>query len=736
MNLLTMLRSAIPLTRVNSLGTAAVLALTLAAAPGALAQDTDTLPTRVARLSNLSGEIYLATQENSEDWSPVQLNYPVTSGDNLWAAQGARAEVEFGGSQVRISSSTNVNVANLDERNMELFVAQGSIIVRLSILDAGDSAVIDTPTTQVVLVRPGLYRIDVSPDQQQTTLTVRAGEATAQVTAGLQQVLPGMSADIANGPTTVADFSAAYPFDAFDTWSAERERYFRQGGNTTYVSQEMVGYADLARYGAWQSNPDYGNVWYPSNVAPGWAPYSDGYWTTVSGFGLTWVDRAPWGYAPFHYGRWTHIRGRWGWLPGTYVARPVWAPALVAWTGGEVSIGVSGGAVYGWVPLGWSEPYRPWWNGCGASCWDRYNRPYHVDERDHDRYRDHAPPPERYANWHVPGAVSAVAGANLIARKPYAGNERIMALTGSQLPAAHVADSAPPIAKPSPGRIPTVRPGARGTPPPASTFYTTSKPAQMGLQHRDKGRLQGGKPSASQTILNATGIPAKPNAQAPNNRADRGPGSSRSAQVPLAQPNARDNAEGRTSAPPASNAGRAGRSPRAATPNNAATPGVVTPPPPNNVAPSSEGNARRRVQTEPGANAISPRKDAESKANNKPPLNQAERAVTPPPPRLQQPEARVVNPTPRIEPPEPAAVNQPPRVRSEQRVPPQQGIRMPPPPPPVAARSPASTNVAPQQATPKPNAARAAKANEERDGRRGERDNNNDNNNKEKDKQQ
>ena len=56
-------------------------------------------------------------------------------------------------------------------------------------------------------------------------------------------------------------------------------------------------------------------VWYP-NVYPGWAPYREGHWAWVEPWGWTWVDDAPWGFAPFHYGRWVNVGGRWGWVPG------------------------------------------------------------------------------------------------------------------------------------------------------------------------------------------------------------------------------------------------------------------------------------------------------------------------------------------------------------------------------------------------------------------------------------
>ena len=113
--------------------------------------------------------------------------------------------------------------------------------------------------------------------------------------------------------------------------------------------------------------PTYGSVWVPTAVQPGWAPYSTGSWMHDPSYGWTWVDTAPWGWAPYHYGRWVFVNGFWAWAPGPVVARPVYAPALVAFFGGpSVGVGVSiGGPVVGWVALGWGEPFVPWWGRTG-----------------------------------------------------------------------------------------------------------------------------------------------------------------------------------------------------------------------------------------------------------------------------------------------------------------------------------------------------------------------------------
>ena len=106
----------------------------------------------------------------------------------------------------------------------------------------------------------------------------------------------------------------------------------------------------------------YGNVWYPSRVAADWAPYRDGHWAWVDPWGWTWVDDAPWGFAVSHYGRWTNLRGTWGWVPGPVRSRAYYAPALVAFVGGDnFRLTISGGNVGGiaWFPLGPREVYRP-----------------------------------------------------------------------------------------------------------------------------------------------------------------------------------------------------------------------------------------------------------------------------------------------------------------------------------------------------------------------------------------
>src|SRR4029077_7518662 len=70
----------------------------------------------------------------------------------------------------------------------------------------------------------------------------------------------------------------------------------------------------------------------------------------------------PWGFAPFHYGRWAFVGGGWGWCPGPVFARPFYGPAFVGFVGGGFGFGFGGGfgGGIGWFPLGFREPFHPW----------------------------------------------------------------------------------------------------------------------------------------------------------------------------------------------------------------------------------------------------------------------------------------------------------------------------------------------------------------------------------------
>ena len=65
--------------------------------------------------------------------------------------------------------------------------------------------------------------------------------------------------------------------------------------------------------------------------------------------------------------------GYWGWCPGPIYARPFYAPAFVGFVGGfGFGFGFGFGGGVGWFPLGWGEPFHPWYH-CGPGYWHNVN---------------------------------------------------------------------------------------------------------------------------------------------------------------------------------------------------------------------------------------------------------------------------------------------------------------------------------------------------------------------------
>ena len=214
----------------------------------------------------------------------------------------------------------------------------------------------------LALLLPGLTQCDPADEGPPP--------ATA-ATPGIAAVDPGARADVPSaplqqpGPPTAdppvppsppsappgapANDSTRYASDEYDV-GADTDT-----GPDAYDDNDPSALNDfrqaLAPYGAWVDDPTYGTIWVPSPEAVGadFTPYvSAGHW--VYGDDYVWASDYPWGWAPFHYGRWVAIEGRgWSWIPGREY-RGAW----VAWSVDDAY------SYVGWAPLG---PSFVWFGG-------------------------------------------------------------------------------------------------------------------------------------------------------------------------------------------------------------------------------------------------------------------------------------------------------------------------------------------------------------------------------------
>lgn len=320
----------------------------------------DDPPGRVGQISDLQGQAWLFDVERWE-WLPAERNRPLTTGDRLAIAPGGRAVVRIGSTTVRLDGGSELEMRQLDDQRIVLVLHNGTIALKVTSSEVAAETELTTPEARFQPRQPGHYRLDR-----------RDGKIHATTWNGeLGVVGPDFGVLIGKGQrielrqelsSVVRSAMLASERDAFFDWVARDVQGEPRSVAAQYVSPEMTGWEDLDRYGNWESNPDYGALWVPSAVAADWAPYRKGRWAWVRPWGWTWMDEAPWGFAPFHYGRWTMVGGRWAWSPGQRVQRPVYAPALVTWTNGSsvnLSVRIGSAPTGGWAPLAPREPYRP-----------------------------------------------------------------------------------------------------------------------------------------------------------------------------------------------------------------------------------------------------------------------------------------------------------------------------------------------------------------------------------------
>jgi hypothetical protein len=380
-------------------------------------------PGRVGRLAEATGAVWLFSPSTGE-WVTAPLNRPITTADRLSTDPGARAVLRIGSTVLRLDGASELEFVTVDDDRIRVQLHAGSVALRVRNPEKISEIELLSAEGRFALQRAGRYRMDRA--DAATSVTVWSGQGIFEGRGSAQTLFARQRGDFWLDPRLGPNlqYSLVDPMlDAFSGWVASRDLQDDRLASARYVSPEMTGVEDLDLHGRWEETADYGAVWVPRGVPPGWAPYRFGRWAWVSPWGWTWIDDAPWGFAPFHYGRWVWYRDAWGWTPGRWVARPVYAPALVAWIGGShFGVGVQIGAAppVGWFPLAPFEPFVPWY-GVSPRYVQGINSGHvtQVDPRlwqSPDTFVGRFP----YANRFREPAVTVVPGGTLVGRQPVA----------------------------------------------------------------------------------------------------------------------------------------------------------------------------------------------------------------------------------------------------------------------------------------------------------------------------
>jgi hypothetical protein len=319
------------------------------------------VPGRVARLSLIEGDVSIAPA-GTEELAEAVLNRPLTSGDRVLVDSDGRAELQIGNATIYLDGGSGLSLVELSDGTLRASLTEGTAVIRVRRKQAEEIIEVATPNSSVELLRPGEYSVAVDPDGRLTQVRTRSGEAKVYGSEGQKPYLlrAKQQGEFTGTEKLTARITALSERTAIESFANDRERRDLESRSSKYVSRDVIGYEDLDEDGEWIEEPEYGSVWRPRYVDSGWAPYRYGRWAFIAPWGWTWIDQARWGFAPFHYGRWAYLRSHWCWVPGPRRFRPIYAPALVGWTGrSTVSVSFAFGSGVGWFPLAPREIFVP-----------------------------------------------------------------------------------------------------------------------------------------------------------------------------------------------------------------------------------------------------------------------------------------------------------------------------------------------------------------------------------------
>ncbi len=265
------------------------------------------------RVSAVAGQV---EYRSAGEGSAALVNEPAATGTGLRTAQDAETELRAPGARIALAPSSTLQILRLDSNILQIAVLDGRVGLHLAA--ASQTVEIDLPQGGVWLEAPGDY--DIFAGDARTPAVVQVFAGKARLGGGLDD----------SHIVTAAD-------DWFSDW-------WRSRSDAADLSNpplpKIAGARALAEAGRWEHDSALGEVWYPSDVAADWTPYRDGAWRFLAPWGWTWIDNAPWGFAPAHYGRWARVGDRWGWAPGDQIAAADYNPAQVAFLG-TAGIGLS-----------------------------------------------------------------------------------------------------------------------------------------------------------------------------------------------------------------------------------------------------------------------------------------------------------------------------------------------------------------------------------------------------------
>ena len=173
-----------------------------------LGTSTVALADYLGQMDYVEGSAYLFVPQMGQ-WQPIGPGTPITSGNSLSTGPQSQAEIQLGLATLRLGQQSQIDVIRLDPSAVQIQVDQGATALYLQGQPPPGGLVVVTPLGQALLMRPGVYHIDVAfapPGTRPGYAEIGVLDGDAQVMAGpgMMRLLPGQKAVFAGQPTTLS----------------------------------------------------------------------------------------------------------------------------------------------------------------------------------------------------------------------------------------------------------------------------------------------------------------------------------------------------------------------------------------------------------------------------------------------------------------------------------------------------------------------------------------------------
>lgn len=291
----------------------AVLGLTLSAAVAVNAQNREkfVISAKAGGVNAISGRAEVRSTPGA-DWQLLSVTDDLKSGDTVKTSDDGRLEVLLNpGSYLRVAENSEFQLTDSSLDNLEVKLLRGMAIVEATGAEETQLAIgITTPHAKMTIVRRGLYRVNVVPEDA-TELFVRKG----RVLLGSSQtkVKDGYKVIFKSTTFTVAKLEKADKQKSdFDDWSKRRGQTVATVNRrieTRDLNAFLYGYDDWFYRGSFRR----GGMWLFSPRARCWTflPFFYGWGSPYgSSYSSTYYQRPRWG-------GWPVSNGGSGWPTGS-----------------------------------------------------------------------------------------------------------------------------------------------------------------------------------------------------------------------------------------------------------------------------------------------------------------------------------------------------------------------------------------------------------------------------------